>query len=169
MNFIFTIIASYLQYKPASHRMISRNGYIPGRSSAFVVLLLLKTDKLTDNEYSEIKNHPTIGSHILSTASIFHNIIPIVKHHHERYDGNGYPSKLKGLDIPYFARITAVADTFDAMTSRRTYRNALPVDTVIAEIQRCKGTQFDPDVADVFLDILNNHYSEIEEIQERYN
>ncbi len=131
--------------------------------------ILLKTDKLTDNEYSEIKNHPTIGSHILSTASIFHNIIPIVKHHHERYDGNGYPSKLKGLDIPYFARITAVADTFDAMTSRRTYRNALPVDTVIAEIQRCKGTQFDPDVADVFLDILNNHYSEIEEIQERYN
>lgn len=130
--------------------------------------ILLKTDKLTDDEYSEIKNHPTIGAHILSTATIFQNLIPIVKHHHEKYDGTGYPGKLKGEDIPLFARIAAVADTFDAMTSKRTYRNALPLDVVIAEIERCKGTQFDPKIADVFLDILNNHYDEIENIQNRY-
>ena len=66
------------------------------------------------------------------------------------------------------ARIAAVADTFDAMTSKRTYRNALPLDVVIAEIKRCSGTQFDPKVADVFLDILNNHYDEISDIQNRY-
>ncbi len=130
--------------------------------------ILLKEGKLTDDEYSEIKNHPTIGAHILSTATIFQNIIPIVKHHHEKYDGFGYPGKLKGEEIPYFARIAAVADTFDAMTSKRTYRDALPLDTVIAEITRCKGTQFDPKIADVFLDILEHHYEEVKEIQERY-
>lgn len=130
--------------------------------------ILLKEGKLTDDEYSEIKNHPTIGAHILSSATIFKDIIPIVKHHHEKFDGNGYPGKLKGDDIPYFARIAAVADTFDAMTSKRTYRDALPLEVVISEIERCKGTQFDPEIADVFLDILNNHYDEVKEIQERY-
>lgn len=130
--------------------------------------ILLKTDKLTDDEYSEIKNHPTIGAHILSTATIFQDIIPIVKHHHEKYDGFGYPAKLKGEDIPYFARIAAVADTFDAMTSKRTYRDALSIDIVKEEIERCKGTQFDPNIADVFLDILENHYDEVKEIQEKY-
>lgn len=130
--------------------------------------ILLKTEKLTDDEYSEIKNHPTIGAHILSTATIFQDLIPIVKHHHEKYDGTGYPAKLKGEDIPFFARIAAVADTFDAMTSKRTYRDALPLDVVKAEFERCKGTQFDPKVADVFLDILNNHYDEIKEIQNKY-
>ena len=77
--------------------------------------ILQKNDKLTDDEYSEIKNHPTIGVHILSNASIFQDILPIVKHHHERYDGKSYPSQLKGEEIPYLARIAAVADAFDAM------------------------------------------------------
>lgn len=130
--------------------------------------ILRKTDKLTDEEYSEIKNHPSIGAHILAPATIFQEIIPIVKHHHEKYDGRGYPSQLKGEDIPLYARIAAVADTFDAMTSKRPYRDALPVETVIAEVERCKGTQFDPQIADIFLDILRNHYDEIEEIQEKY-
>lgn len=130
--------------------------------------ILLKEAKLTDDEYSQIKNHPSIGAHILCNAEVFKDIIPIVKHHHERFDGNGYPSKLRGVDIPYLARITAVADTFDAMTSRRTYRNALPIDVVRGEIERCSGTQFDPEIAKVFLDILNYHYDEIEEIMEEY-
>ena len=130
--------------------------------------ILLKTTKLTDDEYSEIKNHPTIGAHILSNATIFENAIPIVKHHHERYDGHGYPSKLVGENIPYLARIAAVADSFDAMTSRRTYRDSLPLDVVKQEIEKNKGTQFDPNIADVFLDILNNHYNEIEAIKIKY-
>lgn len=130
--------------------------------------ILLKTEKLTDDEYSEIKNHPSIGAHILSNATIFKDIIPIVKHHHEKYDGNGYPSKLKGEDIPLFARIAAVADTFDAMTSKRTYRDSLGLDIVKSEIEKCKGTQFDPKISDIFLDILNNHYNDIVEIQSKY-
>ena len=130
--------------------------------------ILLKESKLTDDEYSEIKNHPTIGAHILSNATIFRDILPIVKHHHERYDGNGYPGKLKGEDIPYLARIAAVADSFDAMTSKRTYRDSLPLDVVKSEIERCKGTQFDPAIADAFLDILDTQYAEISQIQSKY-
>ena len=130
--------------------------------------ILLKTDKLTDDEYSEIKNHPSIGAHILGAATIFKDIIPIVKYHHERYDGRGYPCGLKGEDIPYVARIAAVADTFDAMTSKRSYRDALNLDIVKEEIERCKGTQFDPDLDDLFIDILQNDYKEIKEIQEKY-
>ena len=130
--------------------------------------ILLKTTKLTDDEYSEIKNHPSIGAHILSNASIFQDIIPIVKHHHERYDGRGYPGKLEGENIPYLARIAAIADSFDAMTSKRTYRDSLPIDVVKGEIEKNKGTQFDPNIADVFLDILNNHYEQIEEIKNKY-
>ena len=130
--------------------------------------ILLKTDKLTDDEYSEIKNHPAIGAHILSNASIFADIIPIVKHHHERYDGKGYPARLAGEDIPYLARIVAVADTFDAMTSRRSYRQALDFDYTTNEIERCKGTQFDPTIADVFLEILRTNQDKITEIQKKY-
>ena len=130
--------------------------------------ILLKETKLTDDEYSEIKNHPTIGAHILSTATIFKEIIPIVKHHHEKFDGTGYPSRLAGNDIPYLARITAVADTFDAMTSKRTYRDALPIEIVKEEFRKNIGTQFDPDITLVFLDILENHYDEILAIQKNY-
>jgi len=131
--------------------------------------ILLKNSKLTDDEYSEIKNHPSIGAHILSNATIFKDALPVVKHHHERYDGNGYPGKLKGEDIPLLARIAAVADSFDAMTSRRTYRNSMDLDFVKTEIEKCKGTQFDPACADAFLDILNNEFDKIDEIRNKYN
>ncbi len=130
--------------------------------------ILQKNAKLTDDEYSEIKNHPSIGVHILSTATIFKDIIPIVKHHHEKFDGTGYPARLAGNDIPYLARIAAIADSFDAMTSKRVYRNSLSLDTVISEFNRCRGSQFDPDLTDVFLDILENHFEDIREIQEKY-
>ncbi len=130
--------------------------------------ILLKEGSLTDDEYSEIKNHPAIGKHILSNAKIFQEIIPIVYHHHEKYDGNGYPEQLKGEEIPLFARIAAVADTYDAMTSKRSYRNALPIEYVRNEIEKCKGTQFDPTIADVFLEILDKHYDEILDIMKRY-
>ena len=130
--------------------------------------ILLKDTKLTDDEYSQIKNHPSIGAHILSTASIFADIIPIVMHHHEKYDGTGYPSKLAGENIPYLARIAAVADTFDAMTSKRPYRDALPIDYVKEEFRKYSGVQFDPQIASAFLDILNNDYDKILQIQNKF-
>lgn len=130
--------------------------------------ILLKEAKLTDDEYSEIKNHPSIGAHILCNAEVFKDIIPIVKHHHERYDGRGYPGQLKGEDIPYLARIAAVADAFDAMTSKRTYRDSLPIDVVRNEIEKNLGTQFDPEIGKTFLNIIDNEYDKIKEIQEKY-
>ena len=130
--------------------------------------ILLKESKLSDEEYSQIKNHPTIGAHMLGDAAVFKDIISIVKHHHERFDGRGYPSQLAGENIPFIARIAAVADTFDAMTSKRTYRDALPLSVVKEEIEKCSGTQFDPKIAKVFLDILNNDYKSITDIQEKY-
>ena len=130
--------------------------------------ILLKESKLDDEEYSQIKNHPAIGVHMLGDATIFKDIIPIVKHHHERFDGRGYPSQLKASEIPLIARIAAVADTFDAMTSKRSYRNALPLDVVTAEIEKCSGSQFDPEIAQIFLNILKNKYFLITQIQEKY-
>lgn len=127
--------------------------------------ILLKDSSLTTDEYSQIKNHPAIGAHILCNARIFKDIIPIVKHHHEKYDGTGYPSQLKGNNIPYLARITTIADSFDAMSSKRNYRNELTIESIINEIEKNKGFQFDPQISDIFLDILKNHYSEIEKIK----
>lgn len=130
--------------------------------------ILLKRGNLTNNEYLQIKSHPLIGSHILFPTTIYSKIIPIVKFHHERFDGNGYPAKLQGEEIPLLVRIVTIADTFDAMTSGRTYRKSLPLDVVISEFEKNKGTQFDPEITDTFLDILKNNYSEIEKIQQKY-
>ena len=94
--------------------------------------------------------------------------MPIVEHHHEKYDGSGYPGRLAGQNIPYLARITSIADSFDAMNSRRSYRDSLPMDVIIGEFKRCKGTQFDPEITEAFLDILENHFDEIQEIQDKY-
>ena len=130
--------------------------------------ILLKEARLTDEEYSQIKQHPNIGVHILSNASIFNDILPIVEHHHEKFDGSGYPSKLAGNDIPFLARIATIADSFDAMASKRAYRNSLDIQTIISEFEKCRGTQFDPELTDIFLDILRNHYDKIREVQEKY-
>ena len=130
--------------------------------------ILLKNTKLTPDEYSEIKHHPSIGVHILSNATIFQDIIPIVKYHHERYDGKGYPENLKGEEIPFLARIASVADSFDAMSSRRTYRDNLELEKIISELENNKNIQFDPNIVDAFLDIVKNNYNLIKEIQEKY-
>ena len=94
--------------------------------------------------------------------------MPIVKHHHEKYDGFGYPSKLKGEDIPYLARIAAIADTYDAMTSKRPYRDSLPLDIVKEELRKNTGTQFDPELGQLFLNILENDFKSVEEIQNKF-
>ena len=129
---------------------------------------LSKPGKLTDEEFEEIKKHPSIGAEILSNATIFADIIPIVKYHHERYDGKGYPDGLAGLSIPYLARIAAIADTYDAMRSKRPYRDALPLDIVKEEFRKNAGTQFDPSLVPVFLEIIETEYDKIEKIENSY-
>lgn len=131
--------------------------------------ILKKEDKLTNKEYDEIQTHTSLGVDILTRNKVFKEIIPIVEYHHEKYDGNGYPFKLKGDEIPLSARITAVVDTFDAMTSKRSYRNPIPLTDVVEELKKCSGTQFDPNVVNTFLDIINNEYDVIEEIKQKYS
>lgn len=130
--------------------------------------ILLKNGNLTDEEYSEIKKHPQIGANILGESELFKNIIPFVKYHHEMYDGRGYPEGLIGDNIPYVARIAALADSFDAMSSRRVYRDSLPKEIVREEIVKNLGTQFDPEIGSTFLDIIDNHYDEIQTIKDTY-
>ena len=130
--------------------------------------ILSKEGSLSAEEFAEIKKHPEIGKRILKNATIFNDIIPIVYYHHEKFDGTGYPEGLKGEEIPYLARITTVVDTFDAMTSSRSYRKAIPIEKVIDEIRKNEGTQFDPKITEVFLDILKNDYGKIKEIIKKY-
>jgi HD-GYP domain-containing protein (c-di-GMP phosphodiesterase class II) len=113
--------------------------------------VLTKPGRLTDAEFDAIKKHPAIGAQILGNIKQLQDILPGVLHHHERWDGRGYPKQLAGEAIPLIGRIICVADSFDAMSSTRTYRPALPLETVLAEIKRCAGTQFDPALANVFV------------------
>ena len=113
--------------------------------------VLQKPGRLTDEEFEQIKQHPAIGAKILRDIKQIEDIIPGVLYHHERYDGKGYPDGLAGEDIPLMGRIICLADCFDAMTTSRTYRKALPLEVAMAEIRRCAGTQFDPRLAEVFL------------------
>jgi HD-GYP domain-containing protein (c-di-GMP phosphodiesterase class II) len=115
--------------------------------------VLQKTGKLTPEEFDQMKKHPEIGARILADVKQVEDIIPGVLYHHERYDGKGYPSGLAGKEIPLMGRIICLADCFDAMTSNRTYRKALPLEVALAEIRRCSGTQFDPELAETFLKI----------------
>ena len=114
------------------------------------VMNLNKPGKLTQDEYEMFKRHPTYGKEILDPIRFLNPLVPGVHLHHERWDGRGYPLGLKGNDVPLIARIIAVADTYDAMTSDRAYRRALPHEVAVGEIERCSGTQFDPEVAHSF-------------------
>ncbi len=118
--------------------------------------ILLKPTSLTDEEYEIIKTHSRKGTDILSALTQFRPILPAVLSHHERYDGGGYPEGLKGEEIPEMARIIAVADSFDAMTSDRQYRRSLGFRHAVEELERGRGTQFDPGIADAFLSMLRD-------------
>ena len=126
--------------------------------------VLTKPGRLTDAEFDAIKKHPTIGAQILGNIKQLQDIIPGVLYHHERWDGRGYPYNIAGENIPLLGRIICVADSFDAMSSTRTYRPALPLETVLGEIQRCAGNQFDPQLARVFITLdFTSHTKSVEE------
>ncbi|HNV68452.1 MAG TPA: HD domain-containing protein, partial [Candidatus Ozemobacteraceae bacterium] len=110
-----------------------------------------KPERLTDEEYNIIKRHPSIGADILKPVEFLSDKIPGVLHHHEYYDGRGYPDHLKGEDIPFIGRVICVADAFDAMTSDRPYRKGLNVNVAIGELKKFSGKQFDPACVDAFL------------------
>lgn len=116
--------------------------------------ILNKKMPLTDEEWKLIKRHPNIGVEIINQIESLSYVVPLVMHHHERFDGKGYPDQLKGNDIPYLARILTIADSFDAMTFSRPYKSAMTKDEAIVEMKRCANTQFDPDITEVFIEVI---------------
>ncbi len=127
--------------------------------------IILKSEKLDEIEYEEIKKHPLKGAHILSAVSMFKEVVPLVKCHHEKMDGSGYPEGLKGDEIPFLARIISVADAFDAMMSDRLYRSRLGLGEAVAQLQKYAGTQFDAQIVGVFVEILKNYDEMQDELQ----
>jgi len=115
--------------------------------------ILRKPGRLTDEEFAAIRTHPERGVQIIEPLDFLKGALPIVRHHHECFDGRGYPAGLKGEAIPLGARIVAIADTYDAITSSRAYRRARSQDAALSEIERCSGTQFDPELASLFVEI----------------
>lgn len=118
--------------------------------------IINKPEHLTEEEYSVIKTHPVMGAGILKNIKDFPKLITGARWHHERYDGKGYPDGISGDEIPLEARIIAVADAYDAMSSRRSYRDVLPQEIVRSEIEKGKGTQFDPVMADIALGMIDD-------------
>ena len=123
--------------------------------------VLHKAGKLTTEEFDQMKKHPQIGARILADIKQLEDIIPGVMYHHERFDGKGYPHGLSGLAIPLMGRIICIADCFDAMTSNRTYRRALPLEVALIEVRRCAGTQFDPTLAETFLQVPTEEFRKL--------
>lgn len=117
--------------------------------------IINKQGKLTDEEYAIIKTHPVVGENILRKIHEIPMLVTGAKYHHERYDGKGYPEGLSGEKIPVEARIIAVADAYDAMTSRRSYRGVIPQAQVRAEMEKGIGTQFDPVFAKIMLQMID--------------
>lgn len=118
-------------------------------------VVLEKTGKLTEEEYARLKKHVETGAEILNQVLALHGTVPLVRHHHERFDGKGYPDGLKGKDIPLGARILAVADAFDAMTSEQKHRQALSRAEALDELKAGAGTQFDPEIVGAFIEMLH--------------
>jgi response regulator RpfG family c-di-GMP phosphodiesterase len=119
-------------------------------------IILNKANKLTLQEFNEIKRHPELGANIIADVPFLKSLVPLVLHHHEFYNGEGYPAGISGNDIPYGARILSIADAYEAMTSNRPYRKALSQDIAFSILEKERGRQFDPEIVDAFLDILRS-------------
>lgn len=116
--------------------------------------ILMKPGKLSKEEFDIIKTHPLVGAEAITKVIGLEDSIDVIKFHHERWDGKGYPEQLKEYEIPYLARIVSIADAFDAMTSSRSYRAAMPIEEAYKRILEGKGTQFDPDLVEVFKNVF---------------
>ena len=119
--------------------------------------ILNKTGKLTAQEFSIIKSHPLIGVNIVTPLGLDKDELAIIRNHHERWDGKGYPDGLAAENIPFLSRILVVADSFDAMSSDRAYRKAIPVEKCLKELVENKGTQFDPDIVDASINVFTEY------------
>ncbi|MCC3865621.1 diguanylate cyclase [Terrisporobacter petrolearius] len=118
--------------------------------------LLNKREKLSQSEFNILRQHPTLGADLVSNIEAFNAVVPVIKHHHEKYDGSGYPNNIKGNEIPYLARVLTIIDSFDAMTSKRPYNVRKDYNQAIIELKKCAGTHFDVELVPKFIDMLQN-------------
>ena len=137
------------------HKFV-KNGSLLIRSWHTYDIILDKPGSLSNEEYALVKMHPVKGEEILRPVRQLQNVLPVIRHHHERIDGNGYPDRLRGEEIPFFARIVHVADSFDSMTADRPYRPAPGKEYAVSELKKYSGLQFDPKVVEAFLKILED-------------
>ena len=150
------LIAAELGWSPENIQNLKYAAYLHDIGKIGIPEMILnKPSQLTDEEYDLIRNHTIIGAEILKDVAFAPYIAEVSRSHHERYDGCGYPDGLKGTDIPIHARIITVADSYDAMNSRRIYRNALPPEMIRNEFEKNRGRQFDPQITDIFLKLLD--------------
>lgn len=126
--------------------------------------ILIKKMPLTDKEWEILKCHPQDGIEIIKPVKSLQDIIPIILHHHERYDGTGYPNKLRGEEIPYLARVLSVVDSFDAMTSNRPYNVRKNYQEAIEELKKYSGSQFDPEIADKFIEVIKENKDKLDNL-----
>lgn len=145
------VLAIKLGLPPAQVEVVRQAALMHDVGKIGCVMNLNKSGSLAEHEYAVFKQHPDIGKEILEPFEFLKPVIPGVYHHHERWDGHGYPAGLKAQQIPLIARIVSLADVYDAMTSDRAYRRALPHGVAVAEIERCAGGQFDPDMVGDFI------------------
>jgi len=132
--------------------------------------ILHKDSKMSNKEFAVIQKHTGIGANILKAVGAFKDLVPIVYHHHERFDGMGYPQGIYGEQIPLYARIIAITDSFDAMTSTRPYRKALHIENALLEIELNGGKQFDPSISNIFINRFGDIFDEaLKNIEPKYS
>ena len=147
-------LGKYLHWSNSRLAILKLGGYIHDLGKlAILDSILNKPGRLTDEEFREMRTHPSRGAEIVENIRFLQPMVPYILYHHERYDGAGYPTGLGGDAIPEEGRLLAVADTFDAMTSTRPYRKALPVERAIDELRGGAGTQFDPKFVGAFIEV----------------
>lgn len=153
-----TLIASEMGWTPDEIQVLKHSALLHDIGKIGIPdSILNKPSRLTEDEYSLIKRHPVIGAEILKDVTLLPHVLEVTRSHHERYDGKGYPDGLSGTDIPIYARIVAVADSYDAMNSRRIYRGALSREIIYEELRKNRGLQFDPQITDIFLKLMDEN------------
>lgn len=155
VNIYANLIGNELELSPKQHQDLELGSFLHDIGKLGIDnRVLFKEGKLDEQEMEEARKHTEIGANLVTPLDLSTEIVSMIRHHHEQFDGNGYPDKLKGEQIPVLTRIISLVESFDAMIADRPYRKALPLDQVISELKRCSGTQWDPQLVEALLDII---------------